>query len=550
MTVVAAPADELHRLWRDHRPFLASEDGLTSYDDRVPDLSAQAAERYRVALAEVSARARGLPAAELGPDAAITREVVLATAERETLLLAGDGLDHAVSTSMVEGPSALLTVAGRTTPAGPEAAEAYLTRCRRMPTYLSQHVERLRAGAEAGRTPVRSLVDAALAQVAGELTDEAGGVLLVVPEPLGWGDSARWRARLRDVVENEVRPALGAWCDAVAALPARADDRCGLCHLPGGEKDYNNLVRVHTTLDIDADDVHRLGVAEVDAVTDEVVALGRDLGCDGMEAVMAAFLRSGAGVGAEAAMAGSRAAVARAQEAVADWIGGPIPDPCDVVAMAPHLAAAGHAPHYTPPRLDGTAPGTYWFNTQLPETGSGWGMEALAFHEAVPGHHLQMARAQRLTHLPDLQRLGFITAYGEGWALYAEQLAGEAGLYSSAEAWLGALVLRLFRAARLVVDTGIHALGWSRAEATSRLLHSVPLPPAFAEAEVARYIAAPAQALSYALGRREIVALRERAEARLGPRFSARAFHAALLDRGSVPLPTLGRIVDEWVAAC
>jgi uncharacterized protein (DUF885 family) len=546
----ASLADDLHRLWREHRPFLASEDGLTSYDDRVPDLTLESEDRYRAALEEVSVRARALPTEGLEPHASITREVVLATADREARLLASDGLDHVVSTSMVEGPSAILTATGRSTPARPEEAASYLNRCRQTPAYLRQHVERLRAGAEAGRAPVGSLTRAAVAQVDRELTDEAGGVLLSVPAPPGWDQADRWRARLWQLVETEVRPALGAWRDAVAGLPARTDDRCGLCHLPSGDKDYINLIRAHTTLDLAPADVHRLGLVEVEAVTEEVVALGRQVGCDGMDEIMAAFLRSAAGVSAEAAMAGSRAAVARAQDAVAAWVDGPIPDPCDVVPMAPHLAAAGHAPHYTPPRVGGGAPGIYWFNAHLPETGSGWNMEALAFHEAVPGHHLQMARAQGLTHLPALQRLGFITAHGEGWALYAEQLADEAGLYSSTEARLGALVLRLFRAARLVIDTGIHALGWSRAEATSRLLRSVPLPPAFAEAEVARYIAAPAQALGYAIGRRELVALRGVAESQLGARFSVRGFHAALLDSGSLPLPTLRRVVNEWAAAC
>ncbi|HET6509682.1 MAG TPA: DUF885 domain-containing protein [Baekduia sp.] len=550
MSAAAALADELHRLWRDHRPFLAGEDGLTTYDDRVPDLSPEAEERYRAALEELSVRARVLPADGLEPHASITREVVLATADREARLLASDGLDHVVSTSMVEGPSAILTAAGRTTPARPEEAEAYLERCRQMSAYLRRHVERLRAGAEAGRRPVGSLVRAAIAQVEQDLADEAGGVLLSVPAPPGWNREPRWRAGLRQLVETEVRPALADWRDAVAGLPVRADDRCGLCHLPDGEKDYINLIRAHTTLDLAPGDVHRLGLAEVESVTDEVVALGREIGCDGMEEIMAAFLRSGAGVPAETAMAGSRAAVARAQDAIPAWVDGPIPGRCDVAAMAPHLAAAGHAPHYTPPRLDGSVPGTYWFNTNMPETGSGWNLEALAFHEAVPGHHLQMARAQQLTDLPDLQRLGFITAYGEGWALYAEQLADEAGLYSSTEARLGALVLRLFRSTRLMIDTGLHALGWSRGEATSQLLRRVPLPPAFAEAEVARYIAAPAQALGYAIGRRELVELRALAEARLGSRFDVRRFHAVLLDRGSVPLPTLRRIVEEWVAAC
>jgi uncharacterized protein (DUF885 family) len=186
----------------------------------------------------------------------------------------------------------------------------------------------------------------------------------------------------------------------------------------------------------------------------------------------------------------------------------------------------------------------------VPQTGAGWAGEALAFHEASPGHHLQLGRAQALSALPEIQRYGFVNAYGEGWALYAEGLAGEAGLYSTPEMRLGALVLQLFRAARLVVDTGIHAEGWAWAQAAAWLRETVPLPEAFAEAEIGRYVAAPGQALSYAVGQHELLRLRADAQRRLGQRFRPRDFHATVLDHGSVPLPTVARLVDAWISAC
>jgi uncharacterized protein (DUF885 family) len=544
---IASVADELDVAWREHRPLLASEDGLDAYDDRVPDLTVEAEDAYRAALRRLAQRARALDETALAFADSVTRDVVLDAAQRELTLLESGGLEHTVAPVMAEGPSALLTVASRTVLRTPQDASAYLARCRAMPAYLHAHVARLQEGARHDRRPVAALVQAATRQVDEALASGAD-VFASVPPPPGWPGAEPWRQELARA-GGATAGALVGWREAVSALAVRADDACGLCHLPGGEGDYAALVRAHTTLDVTPAEVHALGRAQVEALHDAVVELGGELGHAGLAATMEAFLASGADVDADAAMAACRAAIARAQDALAQWIPAPIPPACDVVAMPAHLAAAGHAPHYTPPRLDGS-PGLFWFNTQVPQTGAGWAGEALAFHEASPGHHLQLGRAQALSALPALQRHGFVNAYGEGWALYAERLADEAGLYSAPEMRLGALVLQLFRAARLVVDTGIHAEGWGWTHAVAWLRQTVPLPAAFAEAEIGRYVAAPGQALSYAVGQHELLRLRADAQRRLGSRFRPREFHAAVLDSGSVPLPTVGRLVDAWIAAC
>jgi uncharacterized protein (DUF885 family) len=544
---IGAVADELETARRAHRPFLASEDGLCAYDDRVPDLTAEAEDAYRAALGRVVQRARGLDEAGLTLAESVTRDVVLDAAERELTLLDSGGLEHTVAPAMAEGPSALLTVASRTVLRTPQDATAYLARCRAMPAYLQAHVARLQEGARHDRRPVAALVQAATRQV-DEALASGSDAFSAVPPPPGWAGAAAWQQEVARAGDATARALVG-WCVAVSALAVRGDDACGLCHLPGGADDYAALVRAHTTLDVTPAEVHALGRTQVEALHDAVVELGGELGHAGLDATMEAVLASGADVGPDAAMAACRAAIARAQDVLAQWIPAPIPPACDVVAMPAHLAAAGHAPHYTPPRLDGS-PGLFWFNTQVPQTGAGWAGEALAFHEASPGHHLQLGRSQALSGLPALQRHGFVNAYGEGWALYAERLADEADLYSTPEMRLGALVLQLFRAARLVVDTGIHAEGWGWAQAAAWLRQTVPLPAAFAEAEIGRYVAAPGQALSYAVGQHELLRLRADAQRRLGSRFRPRAFHAAVLDSGSVPLATVGRLVDAWVAAC
>ncbi|MFC3577426.1 DUF885 domain-containing protein [Streptomyces yaanensis] len=540
---IRAIADEFHHEWLTRHPFLAMDDGIPGYDHLVPDLSGAADRDFRSRLLDLADRARAA-AAPPGPDS-VTRQVVLSAIERELDFIAVGAVEYTVSAVGEQGPSALLTAGARTRLSSPGDAQAYLARCAEFPRYLREHATRLQAGAEQGRTPVASLVRVALDQVGRYLADRDGDVLADVPPPAGWSGARNWSDRIRALVADEVRPALAQWHDAVARLPARADTECGLYHLPGGLDAYGRLVKAHTTVDRAVADIHDLGLTEVAALTAQMTALGKELGLHGFPAVVQAFAASAAGVGAEEAMAQARVAIHRAEAALADLFSAPLPPPCEVAAMPVHLGQTGHAPHYTSPRLDGSAKGVFWFNAQHPETGSGWALEALAFHEAVPGHHLQLSRAQLLGDLPDLQRYGSVTAHCEGWALYAEKLAEEAGLYSSTEARLGALGLRLFRAARLVVDTGIHALGWSRAQATTWLTRTVPLPAAFAEAEIARYIAVPAQALSYTIGMHELLRLRDKADTGSGPARSLRDFHAAVLDHGSVPLPLLADIVEE-----
>ena len=211
------------------------------------------------------------------------------------------------------------------------------------------------------------------------------------------------------------------------------------------------------------------------------------------------------------------------------------------------VAVSGAAPHYTPPRLDGGRPGTFWFNTRRPTAGTGWDTEVVAFHEAVPGHHLQLSRLQLLTSLPDLQRQRSIAVFSEGWGLYAEQLAEEAGLYADERGLLGSFSTSLMRAARLVVDTGIHAFGWSRERALGFLVEHVPMPREFLAAETDRYVVMPGQALAYLTGKLEILRIRDEARKRLGPAFSLPAFHGAVLDHGSLPMPTLARSIAGWL---
>jgi uncharacterized protein (DUF885 family) len=222
--------------------------------------------------------------------------------------------------------------------------------------------------------------------------------------------------------------------------------------------------------------------------------------------------------------------------------------PYGVRAMPAHMSP-DRAEYYDAPTLDGSRGG--WFNANAAgwRTRPIWAMETLVAHEAVPGHHLQSARALELGELPKFRRSAGYVAFGEGWALYAETLGFQLGLYKDPYSRFGHLQWQAFRAARLVVDTGIHALGWSRRQAIDWMTERTGRERRFVESEVDRYYSWPAQALGYMIGQLKIIELRDRARQKLGARFDIRQFHGAVLDQGAVPLPVLERAVDAWVAA-
>lgn len=545
---VLALADELHAEVLAASPFFATMLGIPGHDARVPDLSVEAEQAYADRVAQVRERAAAVDPEELSARLRVTRAAVLNTADAQLAGVATASVEHALSV-LGDGPPALFGLAGRAALTTPQKAQDFLARTRAYPQYVAQQVERLQTGARSGRTPVGALVDVALAQVDGYLAAQGADVLADVAPPEGWDGAEQWQRELRDVVRSDVRPSLAAWRDAVADLPTRSDGACGLVHLPGGAADYDRLVALHTTLPLTADEVHEIGQQDVATLVERMTALGAELGLSGFDAVRDAVRASAAGISATEAMQAAREAVSEAERAVVGVFPEPLPPPCEVQPMSPFLGRAGTPPHYTPPRRDGSARGTYWFNAEQLGAGSGWDLAATAFHEAVPGHHLQLSRMQSLDDVPALQSQGLVTAHAEGWGLYAEVLAGELGLYRTVEQRLGALGVQLFRAARLVVDTGIHARGWSRPEAVAYMTSTVPLPEAFVASEVNRYIGLPGQALAYQIGQRELLALRAQARSALGERFDLAAFHAAVLDSGMLPLAALRTAVEEWIAS-
>jgi uncharacterized protein (DUF885 family) len=542
-------ADRFHKRWLHANPFAATMYGIPGYDDLLPDDSAAGQQAWRAEAERFLGEAGEIGRGQLTPADAVTLDCTTQAAAQEVagVDLAAD--EHTVTAMQYSGPAMFLAVAARTVLVDEAAAENYLTRVRGSGAWLDQISERLRDGARSGRLPVGPLAEQAISWVETILAAPESSPVLAPKPPQDWDRAAAWEEERRSAVADVVQPALARWADTVReVLPlARSSEHAGLKWLPDGAADYARAIRVYTTLPLSAEELHQTGLDHVAALEARAVELGKGLGLSGLDEVLAAIRDSAGKLAPQEAVGRALAAVRRAEERAPEFFPAPLPPPCDVTPMPDVVALAGAAPHYTPPRLDGGRPGTFWFNTLRPTAGTGWDIDVVAFHEAVPGHHLQLSRLQLLTDLPALQRQRSLPVFSEGWGLYAEQLAEETGLYADERGLLGAVSTALMRAVRLVVDTGLHAFGWSRERAVRYAVDHVPLPPEFMAAEIDRYIVMPGQALCYLTGKLEIERLRDEARLRLGPAFSLPGFHAAVLDHGSLPMPTLARSIANWV---
>jgi uncharacterized protein (DUF885 family) len=528
-------------------PFIGTSLGLREFDALLPDPSAAADDALAAKVADIDARAAVL-ATDNAADR-VTLGVVRGVSLQRTLSLINRADEYTVTAMPVTGPPALFAVAARTVLIDAQAATDYLTRLDGGAAWIDGTTQRLREGQARGRFPVGELVDQAIAWADRALATPVPPAFTAPEPPAGWDGADAWREQVEQTVREGIAPALGRWRDVLVALrpSSRPDDQVGIGSIPGGDEDYLRFIAVHTTLPLTAAELHRIGMETITVLEQRALELGATIGLTDLPSIIEAVRASATDLDPHAAIAAAQDAVRRAESRAGEMMPAPLPAPCAVEAMPVTVGESGMAPHYTRPKRDGSRPGTFWFNTLRATAGAGWDLEAVAFHETVPGHHSQLARLQELPDLPLLQQLS-MTVHAEGWGLYAEQLAGEFGLYSDARAEIGAVYMAMHRAARLVVDTGLHAFGWSRARAVQFMLDHVALPEAFLVNEIDRYIAWPGQALAYLTGQREILRLRDEASAALGDRFDLPGFHAALLDSGSVPMPVLADIAADWVA--
>jgi uncharacterized protein (DUF885 family) len=553
-----ALADAFWEAFLEAHPGFATIMGDRRYDDRLEDLSVEGRAAWRRTLESVLEAATAIVPDTLDDVGRVTRAMLLDEAGGQLAALL-TGVDD-WSINPIDGPQTwVLDMVDFQPIVTPEDGRRFVARVRAIDGVIDQLIDRLRLGLARGCVATVVPVERVIAEVRALLAMPAPDWRLALPaaEPHDdWDpeDLADFRADLVRAIEADALPGFRRYLAALEQeiLPvARPSDRPGLVHVPDGVAAYRALAFAHTTLEVDPGEVHETGLREIERLDRELADLGaRVLRVHGLEATLAALrsdpaLRFGS---ADEVIETARASLARASAAVPAWFGrlpragcevAPIPD-----ESAPHQTLA----YYAWPALDGTRPGRFYINLHAPETRARFEAEALAFHEAVPGHHLQMAIAQELDRLPAFQRALGSNAFAEGWALYTERLADEMSLYSSEMDRFGILSFDAWRASRLVVDTGMHAFGWSRDEAIAFMRDHTALDDGNIANEVDRYIAWPGQALAYKLGQLEILRLRARAEVALGERLDIRGFHDVVLGSGAVGLTTLAGIVEAWIA--
>ncbi len=538
-------------------PLLATAVGDHRFDDRLPSETPADLERRAAAARDQLARLGAIDASALAPSDRVSYEM-FARRLRDRLeahrfrswripITSDSGFHTEIARLPEEVP--LATV---------RDYESYLSRLRAIPAYFDQHVAFMREGLKSGFTVPRVVLEGYDRTIRAHVVETPEQSVFWKPFasfPVGVseGERARLRDAGRQAIAASVVPAYRSLLEFFEReyLPG-ARTTIAAADLPEGRDWYGFQVRHYTTLDLGADEVHRIGEAEVARIRSEMDAVIARTGFRGSFTEFLAFLRSDPRFYARTPeeLLQRAARVAKRMDGKLPSLFGRLPrQPYGVEPVPAELAPKYTGGRYVPAPLDSTRAGTYWVNTYALESRPLYTLEALTLHEAVPGHHLQIALAKEMTDLPPFRRDTYVDAFGEGWGLYSERLGLEAGFYTDPYADFGRLTYEMWRACRLVVDTGIHAQGWTRQQAIDFMAERTALSRHEIETEVDRYISWPGQALAYKMGELKIRELRARAEKALGSRFDLRAFHDAVLANGAVPLPILERQIDAFIAA-
>jgi len=534
-------------------PYNATLLGVDEFDGLSFDPSREASQRTAQELAAIGRQVREIDTAGLSDAQRVDHGVLAALVEgarsdAEHSLWAA----NASAKSYVSRQGLIFQTVPAMTASSPEATERYLSRMSKIGATLDALGQRYLAEAADGRTPTAVGVDHAIRQLTGYLALPALEDALL--KPVRDADLTVREAAAAHVTQT-IRPAMQRLADLLhreLAPAARPDDRVGIGQIPGGEAGYLAAVARHTTTTLSPEDIHAIGLAELDLLAGLWSQIGQEALGESDFAAIAARMRDDPALRfgtQEEVIAAAQDALDRAEAARDSCFDHYEIAACVLEEINPIDADNTAMAYYRPPAVDGSRPGAFCLLTTDPGERYRYEYQALAFHESVPGHHLQLATAQTL-EIPRYRRHldAELCAFNEGWGLYAELLADEIGLYDSGIARLGMLSFAALRACRLVVDTGMHHLGWSRQQAIGFMYDHTATTYVNARNEVDRYIAWPGQALAYVTGKREIVRVRERAQHALGPRFDLRRFHHAVLRNGAIPLTLLDDEVERWTA--
>jgi uncharacterized protein (DUF885 family) len=549
----AAVNDLADRFWDgvlERDPLWATVLGDERFNDRWPDLGADGRAADEAAYRSVLSEAAAIPADGLEPEQVITRDLLILVAENHLEALAQKQYQLAVD--HMSGPQIWPAQAAQYQPADtPERLELLLTRYAAFPAMIEQYVSTLAEGVADGRTAARVPVRRAIEQVDRLLAMPSAAAPATTMVEVGDND----RGRVTEAVEKHIYAGLRRLRDYLAdEYEPHARQQPGLSATPGGDAAYRLAIRMQTTIDTTAEEVHAFGLADLEAIEAEKDEVARRLGHADRHALRVGLADDPANHtdDPDALVRLAQEQTERAYAAAPQYFGRLPSANCHVKPVEAYREVESPPAFYMPPSIDGSRQGQYYINTYQPMERQLHKIAAITFHEATPGHHFQIGIEMELKGLPAFRTLGARmagVAYVEGWGLYCERLADEMGLYLNDQERLGMLDAQSFRAARLVVDSGLHAMDWTREQAIEFMHERGSLPPVDAAIEVDRYTIWPGQALSYKLGQREIERARVEVTDAMGDRFDLRAFHDEVLAHGSLPLATLRREIPAWVEA-
>lgn len=558
-----APGEALNRLFADEwerglreDPLRASYYGDQRFAAQLPDLSPEAIAASAAVDRAALARLEAIDVAELS-DQDRLNHAVFGWQLRQRI--AGQRFQrHLVPINQRGGIQTFVNILEQIPPRTVADYENWIARLEAFDTYAAQTRALMEQGIKQKITPPRVVMQRVSGQLSAQAVDsvEASAfwkVFADMPESIPADQQQRLRAAGRRAISDSVLPAyrdLSRFFDEVY-LPA-CSESIAATDQPDGQDYYAWVAQFFTTTELSPDAIHDIGLKEVARIRAEMEQVKREVGFDGDLGAFFVHLRSDPKFyydSPEALLEGYRAISKRIDPELVKVFRRLPRLPYGVRAIPDNIAPDTTTAYYQPGATDGSRAGYYYVNLYKPEVRPKWEMMALSLHEAVPGHHFQFALGLEMPEQPMFRKVAYVVAYGEGWALYAERLGYEMGLYDDPYDRMGQLAYDMWRAVRLVVDTGMHAKGWSRQRAIDYFLANAPKTEQDVVNEIDRYIAWPGQALAYKIGQLRISELRARAERELGERFDLRDFNDAVLATGSVPLAVLERHMEDWIAA-
>ncbi len=549
--------------WEEHLeldPIAATLQGDPRYNDRLPNLYS---EEYRQKTHDFNARwLRTVE--EIGPEGLEDRDLIsyrIFVRDAKQELASEKYPDWQLPINQFRNWAGLAAQFGSGTSAQPfrtvKDYDDWRKRASQVPALFDQAIANMKQGIANGVVQPKSLMDNVITQLDALIKDEPEDTLFWkpitgMPATFSQADRERITAEYRGLISKELMPAYREMREYVAKdyLP-KTRDSSGLGALPGGADWYAFLVRQYTTTDLTPAQIHQIGLDEVQRIHGEIQGVMKTVGFEGSMKEFFAFMQNDPRFSFK-----SENALLAHYRSLEDKIMAKVPEQFSLTPKAdfeirpvePFRAESAAGGSYMRPSKDGSRPGIFYVNTFDLPTRKTWDAEDLFLHEAIPGHHFQLALQQELTDLPEFRRFGGETAFSEGWGLYAESLGRALGVYTDPYSYFGYLQNDLWRAIRLVVDTGLHSKGWNREQVIEYMLENSAESETQATAEAERYMAIPGQALAYKIGALKIRELRDEAEGALGEAFDVREFHAVVLEDGSVPLEILEGKVERWIA--